>query len=93
MLPIGRKVLTSNATKNIARTAGKTLKKAAVETALDMIDGESFQDSAKKRLATTKRNVAKAIKKHAIEELSKNPKKVKYHKKRSKKNQDYFLLK
>ena len=46
-----------------------------------MIDGESFQDSAKKRLATTKRNVAKAIKKHAIEELSKNPKKVKYHKK------------
>ena len=58
-----------------------------------MIDGESFQDSAKKTFGETKRNVAKAIKKHAIEELSKNPKKVKYHKKRSKKNQDYFLLK
>ena len=47
MLPLGKKVLTSNVTKNIARIAGKTLKKAAVETALDMIDGESFQDSAK----------------------------------------------
>ena len=63
MLPIGRKVLTSNATKNIARTAGKTLKKAAVETALDMLEGESFQDSARKRLATTKRKIATAVKK------------------------------
>ena len=40
-----------------------------------MIDGESFQDSAKKRLATTKRNVAKAVKKHAIEEPSKKQRK------------------
>ena len=75
MLPIGRKVLTSNATKNIARTAGKTLKKAAVETALDMLEGESFQDSARKRLATTKRKIAKAVKNQAIEELNKKPKK------------------
>ena len=40
-----------------------------------MIEGESFQESAKKRLATTKRKIAKAVKKQAIEELSKKPKK------------------
>ena len=89
---MGKKVLTSNVTKNIARTAGKTLKKAAVETALDMLEGESFQDSARKRLATTKRKIAKAVKNQAIEELNKKPKKVKHHRKRSMKNQDYFLL-
>ena len=75
LLPLGKKVLTSNVTKNIARTAGKTLKKAAVETALDMLEGESFQDSARKRLATTKRKIAKAVKNQAIEELNKKPKK------------------
>ena len=40
-----------------------------------MIDGESFQDSARKRLATTKRKIAKAVKNQAIEELNKKNKK------------------
>ena len=92
LLPLSKKVLTSNVTKNIARSAGKTLKNAAVGTALDLLDGQSLQDSARKRLTTTKRKIAKAVRKQAIQELDKKRKQVKPLHKRLKKKRDYFLL-
>lgn len=91
LVPLGKKVLTSNVTKNIAKTAGKTLKNAAIDTAVDLLEGKNLKDSAKNSLDVTKRKLAQAIKDHAKKGV-KHTNKSKNVSRKKKKRRDYFLL-
>ena len=62
LMPIGKKMLTSNTTKSIAKSVGRTLKDAAVGTAIDVLQGKSVEEAAKQNLNTTKRKIANAVK-------------------------------
>ena len=63
VIPLGKKLLTSSTTKSIAKSVGKSLKEAAVDTALDALEGKNIKKAAQERLQETKVKIAKAIRK------------------------------
>ena len=92
-MPIGKKIITSNTSKSIAKSVGRSLKDAAVGTAVDVLQGKSVEEAAKENLNTTKRKIANAVKIHS-KQLTKNKKRRMYApKKNNRKKENYFLLK
>ena len=61
IVPIGKKILTSNVTKSIAKSIGSSLKDAAIDTALDVVEGRNLKESAQERLNETRGKIAKVI--------------------------------
>ena len=51
-------MLTSNTTKSLAKSIENSLKDAAIETALDIVEGRNINQSAQERLNETRRKIS-----------------------------------
>ena len=94
LITLGKQVLTSQTTKKIAKNVGQTLKDAAVEGAISMLEGDTVKEAAQKNLNKTKRKIGSALK-----SVSKPEPKVKKRRrivptvdKKRKKPRKYYLL-
>ena len=85
-------MLTSNTTKSIAKSVGRTLKDAAVGTAIDVLQGKSVEEAAKQNLNTTKRKIANAVKLQSKQPIKKKKRRVNSLNKSNRKKENYFLL-
>lgn len=93
LLPLGKKLLTSDASKSIARSVGKTLKEAAVDTAMDVLQGKDVKEAAQQSLNKTKRKIASTIRSNTRMITTKKKKSVKPNRKITRRNDRYYLLK
>lgn len=90
IIPIGKKILTSNTTKSLAKSIGNSLKDAAIDTALDVVEGRNIKESAQERLNETRGKIAKVIRSKTNKPKVKRHSKSKQQKINEKKA--YYLL-
>ena len=91
LLPMGKKILTSNTTKALAKSVGKTLKEAAVDTAIDVLEGKSPKEAAQRSLERTKRKIADKLKDQPKSHKTSKSKKAKISIKKRRPEGYYFL--
>lgn len=92
IIPIGKKILNSATTKTIAKSVGRSLKEAAVDTALDALEGKNIKEAAQERLDETKAKIAKAIRKRGQQHKNMRKKNPKLKKSKAVKDKNYYLL-
>ena len=77
LLPLGKKILTSNTAKSIAKSVGNSLKDAAVDTALDALEGKNIKKAAQERLNQSKVKISQALRKQTDNKKIRNRKSIK----------------
>ena len=92
ILPIGRKILNSDTTKLLGKSVGKSLKEAAVGTALDALEGKNLKQAAQSRLNESKRKIAQAIRGTPKYKRFDKKKKPSLLKQKIRKTKGYYLL-
>ena len=67
ILPVGKKILKSSATRALKQQA----RKAAINIAADALEGKNVKQSAKERLQDARKDIAKSIRQHSSKPVKK----------------------
>ena len=92
LLPLGKKILTSNTSKAIAKSVGKSLKEVAVDTALDALEGKNIKEAAQQRLNESKQNIADTLRMRSRSKNLGKRKRSKLVKQKRQNKKGYYLL-